>query len=236
MNELLNITAPAGLTMSSLEIAARAGKQHKHVLVDIRKMLTALGSQPAEFSARYVDAKGQERECFDLPKRETFILVTGYDVARRAAVIDRWQELEAMVAHATPSNHGLVTDLGAEVRSAIGGITKGIVHKELTEIIPALVREVIASQALAWRAGKTAGQIWAGYGWPRIRITRWFSNRLCEMGCQIDGEGKMDVGGRAVKLFDPDKAERWLRNGGRALVENYIAERQGQMKLRLVKA
>lgn len=236
MNELMNITAQPGLTMSSLEIAAYAGKRHDHVMRDIKSMLEELGANAPNFGGVYIGGNGEPRPCFHLPKRETMILVTGYSVSKRAAVIDRWQELEGMVQLATPQAGGLVTDLGAEVRSAIGGITKGIVHKELTEIIPALIREAIASQALAWRAGKTAGQIWAGFGFPRIKVTSWFSNRLCEMGCQIEGGGRMDIGGRAVKLFDPDKAERWIKNGGRILVEAYIAERQGQTKLRLVKA
>lgn len=82
-------------TMSSLEIAERTGKAHKNVLADIRKMLTELGFQPAEFSARYRDAKGEERECFNLPKRECLTLVSGYSVALRASIIDRWMELEA---------------------------------------------------------------------------------------------------------------------------------------------
>lgn len=234
MNEITNITTGSGLTMSSLEIAGRTGKQHKHVLADIRKMLSELGIQPAEFSARYLDAKNESRECFNLPKRESLILVTGYSVQARALIIDRWMELEAAVASATSSS-GVVTDLAKEVRTAIGGITKGIVHKELTEIIPALVRSELASQSLTFRRGKTAGQIWRENGFPRFRVTSWFSNRLCAMDCQIEGGGRGELGFGTAKLFDPDKADKWLRNGGRKLVDAYIAERQGQGKLRLVK-
>lgn len=87
--------------MSSLEIAELTGKLHKNVLADIRRMLAELGLQPAAFSARYRDEKGEVRTCFHLPKRETMILVTGYSVPMRAVVVDRWAELEAKL-HATP--------------------------------------------------------------------------------------------------------------------------------------
>lgn len=89
-------------TMSSREIAELTGKQHKHVLTDIRKMLGDLKIQPAEFSARYLDAKGEARECYDLPKRESLILVSGYSVELRAKIIDRWAELERQVATFDP--------------------------------------------------------------------------------------------------------------------------------------
>lgn len=90
------------LKMSSLEIAELTGKQHKHVLDDIRKMLNELGLAAADFSAtaKYTKNMGASgtREIFNLPKRETLILIGGYNVALRAAIIDRWQELENEVA------------------------------------------------------------------------------------------------------------------------------------------
>ena len=82
-------------TITSLEIAELTGKQHKHVLVDIDKMLSALEIKPADFSARYKDGKGESRRCYNLPKRESLILASGYNVVLRAAIIDRWAELEA---------------------------------------------------------------------------------------------------------------------------------------------
>lgn len=81
-------------TMSSREIAELTDKQHKHVLDDIRKLLNELELSTAEFSAMYKADNGQAYECFNLPKRECLILVSGYSIALRAKIIDRWQELE----------------------------------------------------------------------------------------------------------------------------------------------
>lgn len=233
MNDLTNITPGHGLTMTSLEIAAYTGKRHDHIMRDIKKMLAELEEPAPKFGGSYIGADNTSRPLFNLPKRETIILVSGYSVQMRAAIIDRWAELESAIALAS-SGRGTVTELDAEVRKVMGGIFKAIVHSELTNIIPALVRSELASQSLSFRRGRTAGQIWRDAGFPRIKVTSWFSNRLCAMGCQIDGGGKGELGLYTAKLFDPDKAENWLKNGGRALVERYIAERQGQGILRLV--
>ncbi|MFG1362124.1 Rha family transcriptional regulator [Xanthobacter versatilis] len=45
--------------MSSLEIAELTGKDHKHVLADIRNMLMELGKISAEFSANVPDSYGR---------------------------------------------------------------------------------------------------------------------------------------------------------------------------------
>lgn len=233
MNDLSNITNAPALTMSSLEIAGLTGKRHLHILRDVRKMLMELGLEETNFGSFYFGGQGKKEPCFNLPKRETLILVSGYSTELRARIVDRWIELETAVAAAT-STTGTVTNLAAEVRSAIGGIVKGIVHKEFSEVIPALVRSELASQSLSFRRGKTAGQIWRDHGFPRIRVTSWFSNRLSAMDCQIDGGGRGELGVNTAKLFDPDKADKWLRNGGRALVEEYITRRLGQGCLQLL--
>ena len=85
-------------TMTSREIAELAGKEHKNVLADIRAMLDELGLDAPEFSGTYRTERGNEYECFNLPKRETLILVSGYSVAMRARIIDRWEALESGAA------------------------------------------------------------------------------------------------------------------------------------------
>lgn len=101
MNALVN--ASTNPTMSSREIAVLADKRHDHVMADIRTMLESLNIQPTEFSGDYKDPKGRTYPCFNLPKRETLILVSGYNIAMRAKIIDRWQELEAKQAPREPN-------------------------------------------------------------------------------------------------------------------------------------
>ena len=105
MNTLINTSA----TMSSREIAQLTGKDHRHVLADIRKMFEELGETSAGFSADLPDAYGRPQPAFKLPKRETLILVSGYNVGMRAKIIDRWQELEAR-AMLTHSAGGVLRD------------------------------------------------------------------------------------------------------------------------------
>jgi len=94
MNSLIKLDGI--LTMSSLEIAELTGKYHYHVMRDIGKMLDELGGAP-NFGDTYINPQNEQSyPCFNLPKRETLILVSGYSVAMRAKIIDRWQALEAL--------------------------------------------------------------------------------------------------------------------------------------------
>lgn len=92
--QLAIAVSSAPLTMSSREIAELTGKEHKNVIRDIRLMLTGLKTEPSNYVGSYRDVTGRALPSFDLPKRETLILVSGYSVELRARIIDRWMELE----------------------------------------------------------------------------------------------------------------------------------------------
>ena len=84
-------------TMSSLEIAELTGKEHRNVLRDIRTMLEELYTEKGMLSFEHTytnEQNGQQYKMYKLLKRETMILVSGYSVALRAKIVDRWQELE----------------------------------------------------------------------------------------------------------------------------------------------
>jgi Rha family phage regulatory protein len=85
------------LAMSSREIADLTSKEHRNVMRDIRAMLVDLHGEGGvlKFEQTHTNQQnGQSYPVFMLPKRETLILVSGYSVAMRAAIIDRWQQLE----------------------------------------------------------------------------------------------------------------------------------------------
>ncbi len=108
--------------MSSHEIGELVHKLNKNVIRDIWKMLEQLygiskdGSDLSHKENQQVklnngviaciDARGYVNE-FLLDRRHTEILITGYNVQRRAAVIDRWFVLESERTLRSPVELGL---------------------------------------------------------------------------------------------------------------------------------
>lgn len=81
-------------TMTSKEIAELTEKSHGHVKRDIIAILKEAGIDPSKFGYTYIDGSNREQSAFRLPKRECDLVVSGYSVKYRLAIIDRWQELE----------------------------------------------------------------------------------------------------------------------------------------------
>ena len=126
MKNTLQVTENAVVSMSSREIAELTGKRHDNVVADIRAMLESLNIHSAEFSAQYKDSTGRSLLCFNLPKRETLILVSGYSVEMRAKIIDRWQELENQVRFPALTDHSQVL---VEINSRLAKIEETQVPK-----------------------------------------------------------------------------------------------------------
>lgn len=105
MNHAITIDSFSDLNMSSREIAELTGKRHDNVMRDITVMLTQLhgagGLLRFESSYRH-EQNGQLYPCFNLPKRETLVLLSGYSVVLRHRIVTRWMELEQ--AGSTVSN------------------------------------------------------------------------------------------------------------------------------------
>lgn len=82
-------------TMSSLEIAELTGKEHFHVMRDVETVLQQAEIDATRYGGTYLDKSNRQSKCFNLPKRECDLVVSGYSVPYRLAIIDRWMELEA---------------------------------------------------------------------------------------------------------------------------------------------
>ena len=103
MNNLLP-TMPADMTatMSSLLIAEITGKPHRNVTADITRILAEAEIDEQGFLHIYRDTQNREQKCYRLPRRECDLVVSGYSVKYRLAIIDRWHELEAQQAFQIP--------------------------------------------------------------------------------------------------------------------------------------
>ena len=82
MNEIKINNDNGTLTVSSLQVAEDFEKEHRNVIQSIAKLITEI--QPAENSARYflsssyVDAKGENRKCYNLTRDGFSLLVMGF--------------------------------------------------------------------------------------------------------------------------------------------------------------
>lgn len=104
MGSMLNLSTAgaAGQTMSSREIADLCEARHNDVIATIERLINEgvlrLGRNTAR--AHIPDGGGRPTMVYDLEKRDCLIVVSGYNAALRARIIDRWMELEAAAAQA----------------------------------------------------------------------------------------------------------------------------------------
>lgn len=95
--ELVNSSSKNTVAISSVNISTLTGKNHSHIMRDIRLMLAELELGESIFGSTYYDVQGKERPMFLLPKREALILSSGYSIQLRAKIIDRLEQMESNV-------------------------------------------------------------------------------------------------------------------------------------------
>lgn len=74
-------------------------------MADIRRILLEAEINPAEFLAVYKDQQLIDRPCYNLPRRECDLVISGYSVKYRLAIIDRWHELESQKQKQLPQTY-----------------------------------------------------------------------------------------------------------------------------------
>ena len=108
--------------MTSLEIAEVTGKQHQHVMRDIRAILSQ-GVDASNFGlTSYTDKSNRQSPCYRLTKKGCLILASGYDALLREKIINRWEELETKErtgGFAVPQTFGEALMLAAKQQVAL---------------------------------------------------------------------------------------------------------------------
>ncbi len=139
---------------------------------------------------------------------------------------------------------GVVTNLDPSVMKALGGMFKGIVHKELAaavhELLPAMVSETLASHRFALIEGVSALEVAEIAGYRRGHRPRGMSQLISRrLGRYHEDRGipvrRCRHGSAKVKLFDETASRRWLADGGKVEIDNMIKERGGQGRFKLIK-
>lgn len=213
MNDLTHSTFGGGtpLTMSSREIAELTGKQHQHVRRDIEAMAEGLGIDPSIFGRIYRDARNREQTEYALPKRETLILVSGYNVELRAKIIDRLDELEHRAV--TPL---LPQDYPSALR-ALADETEKTLH--LTARVEADAPKVaFADQIAVAPDAISLGQTAKIFGTGRNRFCQWLREIGWLTRMNEPYQEKINSGYLDVKIGSWDHPEKGLQRSVTALV------------------
>jgi len=202
-------------TMSSREIADLTSKRHDNVMRDTRAMLAELHGESdlLKFEGIEKDGRNRDQTVYLLPKRETLILVSGYNLTLRARIIDRWAELEEQA-------RAQMIALPQDYASALRALAD---ESEKTQALVARIEEDAPKVAFADQVSTAPDAISLGQaakvlGTGRNRLTA----RLRELGWLTRiGEpyqDKINAGLLDVKIGSWEHPEKGLQRSVTALV------------------
>lgn len=216
-----------------IDVGERLGLQRPRVIRELiernRGELEGFGP----LAVRHGKSRGQEFEEILLNEEQALLVATLSSAPNAPAV--RAMLIRTFVAW----RRGHI-DLPAAIdMKAVGGMMKGILAKQLGELLPMMVREQVAEQQHSVVRGVSAGQVLAMAGLSARKGLRgmapWVSHRLRRFHAQKGAVVRMaSLGSSQAYVFDPLVARQWLDDGGRAEIEQKAAEKRGQGKLRLV--
>lgn len=159
-----------------------------------------------------------------------------YQAESAVALHDYWTKGVAMRGDLD----GIVTGLDPKVASQIGGIIKGIVHNQLSVILPQLIQAEVTSHQYVGVRGLTAGEVLDMAGFTNRKGLRglagWASSQLRRFHATKGTASPLATLGRSTAyVFDKALSREWLDVGGRQAIEMKIAERRGQTVMKLVR-
>lgn len=165
----------------------------------------------------------------------------------KRAKIELYQSESAIVLHdywtkgvaVRGDMEGMVTNLDPAVMKALGGMFKGIVQKQLAELLPSLVEREVLTGRYSVIEGVSALEVAEIAGYAKGRRPRGLTQFVSKRCGRYHEDRAVPVrrsrhGSGNVRLFDEATARRWLSAGGKSEIDHYIAGRKGQGALKLV--
>lgn len=217
-NQLQIMSGSSALTMTTREIAELTGKQHKHVLEDTRKMLEELGLTSADFSAQYKDSTGRALPMFALQKRESIILVSGYNIQMRAKIVDRWQELEAQ----QQKNSIVMPNFTDPAEAAIAWATEYKAKQlALQQLEVAKPKVEFVDKFVERGTNRNVTSVAKELGVTAIKLGKWlrakgYMNKATDK--QVWNKEFIDKGYGVQKLFNVEVQDEEFKSGSQALI------------------
>lgn len=217
--QLSTITNTNNLTMSSREIAELTGKQHKHVMRDIRTMKERLGVMFEGVAQNWVHPQnGQVYEEFLLQKDTCLTLLLGYDAIARFKVVKRWQELEAQ----QQSNLLVLPNFTDPAEAAIAWATeykaKQLALKQLEVAKP---KVEFVDKFVERGTNRNITAVAKELGVTAIKLGKWlrakgYMNKATDK--QVWNKEFIDKGYGVQKLFNVEVQEEEFKSGSQALI------------------
>lgn len=225
-------------TMSSREIAELVEARHDSVKRTIerlieKKVITSPPLVDVQESGGNSRTYTTQQYLFsgEKGKRDSIVVVAQLCPEFTARLVDRWQELEHL------ANVPLLPSVDMR---AIGGMMKGIVQKQLSELLPALVNEQLLTGDRRVIQGMSALEVAEQAGYTKGRrpkgLTQFITGKLLNYHIQRKFFPERSPHGSSnVWVYNPAVVRAWLKDGGQVEIDNYAAKKKGQGTLRLLK-
>ena len=132
MTDLMPLGGAQPLTMSSREIADLCETRHNQVVETIQRLMGSGVLRDSRKTPRRVQPEGGGRpmEVYDLTKRDTLVVISGYRDDIRARIIDRWMELEAEKQAAQTFDPATILESPAAMRGLLLTYTEKVIALE----------------------------------------------------------------------------------------------------------
>ena len=181
MSNISILQNQSALTMSSREIAELTGKNHFDVKRDIQNVLLQAEIDASKFAVIYRDSQNRNQSEYNLPKRECDLVVSGYSVKYRLAIIDRWQELETKQQFNIPQTLPEALRLAADLADQLAIAAPKVAVYELLADRKGDVSTTIVAKELSTTAIKLNrflrdnGIKWLNADLPKAGYESWFN-------------------------------------------------------------